>query len=57
MVSAPAFDTEGRLKRRATWCAGLSENIRRRIAILGHVPPISTLCFVGENREKAEVGG
>lgn len=39
-------------------CAGLeqdlSENACRR---LGHVPPISTLCFVGENREKAEVGG
>ncbi len=40
MVLTPAFDTEGRLKRRAKWCAGLSENTRRRIAILGHALPL-----------------
>ena len=33
----------------------LSENACRRIAILGQVPPISTLCFVVHNREKVEV--
>jgi hypothetical protein len=34
----------------------LSENARRGIAILGHVPPISTLSFVVQSKEKAKVG-
>jgi hypothetical protein len=33
----------------------LSENARRRIAILGQVPPSSTLNFVMKSREKAKV--
>jgi hypothetical protein len=35
----------------------LSENAWRRIAILGHVPPILTLRFVVKDKEKAKVGG
>ncbi len=34
----------------------LSENTRRRIAILGQVPPVPMLTFVVESREKAKVG-
>jgi hypothetical protein len=35
----------------------LSENARRRIALLGYVSPSSTLNFVVESREKARVSG
>jgi hypothetical protein len=37
-----------------TWY--LSENARRRIAILGQVPPIPALTFVLQSREKAKGG-
>jgi hypothetical protein len=56
MVSVPVLETEGRLRRRAKWCADLSENTRRRIAILSQVPPVSTLSFVRKGRGKARVG-
>ena len=33
-----------------------SQNARRRIAILGHAPPIPTLRFVVQSKEKGKVG-
>src|SRR5947209_15702373 len=34
----------------------LSENTRRRIGLLGQVPPTPPLTFVSQNRQKAKVG-